>query len=375
MTIMVRTTVAAVALAICGLSGCGGGDLPQPQVWRFAIEESKGSVQHRYAKRFEELVEGRTDGRVDVVVYPYGTLGTSTQITEQLAMGVVEFAMASPGSLGKFIPELQVFLLHFVLPERQDDLRRVLRDPELLAALDPLYATKGLELLAVFSEGQMAWTLKQEVRSPKDFGGLKMRVMTSPILLAAYAAYGASPTPMPYAEVYSGLQLNMIDGQVNPVFAIERQKFHEVTDWLIFPGHAAFITTAVANRAFLEELPESLRSAVVTSLEELEPWIFAEQTGLESQCLAEILRDKRRQRQAVHLVGDPVGLLGSLSPDDRRELVDANPYLQAEPPLSVDEVATLRAASLPIRDIFLEIGGPGAKSVLERVIALGDAAD
>ena len=148
-----------------------------------------------------------------------------------------------------------------------------------------------------------------------------------------------------------------------------------MTDWLIFPGHAAFITTAVANRAFLEELPESLRSAVVTSLEELEPWIFAEQTGLESQCLAEILRDKRRQRQAVHLVGDPVGLLGSLSPDDRRELVDANPYLQAEPPLSVDEVATLRAASLPIRDIFLEIGGPGAKSVLERVIALGDAAD
>ncbi len=212
---------------------------PANRVWRFAIEEAEGSVQYEYAREFKHRVEALTDGQVEVVVYPYGTLGTSTQITELLNMGVVEFAMASPGSLGKFIPELQVFLLHFVLSADDRENQRILSNPELIAYFDELYAPKGLKLLSVFSEGAMVWTMKQEIRRPEDFRGVKMRVMTSPILLAAYSTYGASPTPMPYSEVYSSLQLNMIDGQVNPVFAIERQKFHEVTSWLIFPGHAA----------------------------------------------------------------------------------------------------------------------------------------
>lgn len=368
-----RPVLFLLAALVLGFAGCGSGAAePRTQalVWRFAIEESKGGVQHRYAMRFKELVESRTDGRVEVVVYPVGTLGTSTQITEQLAMGVLEFAMASPGSLGKFIPQLQVFLLHFVFPERPGELRQVLADSRLTTAIDPLYAAKGLELMALFAEGQMAWTLKDAVRTPADFAGVKMRVMTSPILLAAYGAYGASPTPMPYAEVYSGLQLNMIDGQVNPVFAIERQKFHEVTDWLVFPGHAAFITTAAANQAFLEGLPDDLRTIVTDTFRELGPWIFAEQTGLEAQRLAVILRDKQRQRQTLHLCGDVMSLLDALPEEDRRDLVDDNEYLVLEPPLSDEEVAAFRAASLKVRDHYLRLGGPGAEALLEQILTL-----
>lgn len=372
-----RSLALLLAALLPAIPGCGGPAAeapPRPFVWRFAIEESKGSVQDRYATRFEKLVEERAGGRVDVVVYPVGTLGTSTQITEQLAMGVLEFAMASPGSLGKFIPELQVFLLHFILPERPAELRRVLAEPELVAALDPLYAGKGLELMALFAEGQMAWTLKREVRRPDDFAGLKMRVMTSPILLAAYGAYGASPTPMPYAEVYSGLQLNMIDGQVNPVFAIERQKFHEVTDWLIFPGHAAFITTAAANREFMAALPADLREIVTDTFRELDPWIFAEQTALEARRLADILRDKQRQQQTLHLCGAVAGLLDAFSAEDRRDLVDENEFLVLEPPLSDEELAAFRAASRGVRDTFLRLGGPGAGELLDRILALSKQA-
>ena len=356
--------------AVVASAGCDGKPESEArEVWRFAIEESKGSVQHQYAMRFKQLIEERTDGEVEVVVYPYGTLGTSTQITEQLALGVVEFAMASPGSLGKFIPQLQVFLLHFVLPQQPDDVRAVLSDPQLVRSLDPLYAEKGLALLSMYSEGQMAWTLKEEVRTPADFSWLKMRVMTSPILLAAYGAYGASPTPMPYSEVYSGLQLNMIDGQVNPVFAIERQKFHEVTNWLIFPGHSAFVTTAAANRAFLETLPASQRALVRSVIAELDPWIFEIQTELESQRLVVILKDSLRQRRPLHLVGNTDGLLASFTADQRRELVEENPYLTLEPPLTPAEVAAFREASKQVQQVFLDIGGNDADAILTRVLS------
>ena len=361
--------LAVVVLAASAvLTGCSRGtSAPEAEIWRFAIEESKGSVQHQYAMRFKELIEERTAGDVEVVVYPYGTLGTSTQITEQLSLGVVQFAMASPGSLGKFIPELQVFLLHFVLPQRPADVQNVLADPQLIAFLDPLYAAKGLNLLSMYSEGQMAWTLKEEVRQPDDFSGLKMRVMTSPILLAAYGAYGASPTPMPYSEVYSGLQLNMIDGQVNPVFAIERQKFHEVTDWLIFPGHSSFVTTAAGNRQFLAALSDSRRQLVTDVIAELDPWIFDIQTELESLRLVDILRDTLRQRRDLHLIGDAESLLACFTPEQRRELVDENPFLTLEPPLTADEVEAFREASEDVQDVFLSIGGSDATRVLAQV--------
>ena len=360
-----------IALAMLLLAGCGENQQSRSSrdIWRFAIEEAEGSVQHEYALRFKELVEQRTNGEVEVVIYPYGTLGTSTHITEQLNMGVIEFAMASPGSLGKFIPELQVFLLHFVLPQDDRAAQQLLSDPELVSYFDDLYAPKGLKLLSIYSEGEMVWTMKKEVRTPEDFQGVKMRVMTSPILLAAYSAYGASPTPMPYSEVYSGLQLNMIDGQVNPIFAIERQKFHEVTSWLIFPGHTSFITTCASNRKFFDQLPPSKREMVQAVIAELDEYIFDVQTRFQAERLKDILRDKKRQQAELSICGDLKDFVDSLSPAEKQELIDDNLYLKLNPGLSAEERELLEAASESVRALFLESGGPRSAEVLERLQA------
>jgi tripartite ATP-independent transporter DctP family solute receptor len=342
---------------------------PQPTVWRFAIEESKGSVQHAYALKFKELIEARTSGRVEVVVYPYGTLGTSPQITEQLNMGIIEFAMASPGSVGKFLPEMQVFLLHFVFSEDDDVNRTVLSDPELLATCDALYAEKGLKLLSIYGEGEMVWTTHKEIRRPEDFSGLKMRVMTSPILLAAYNAYGASATPLPYSEVYSALQLNMIDGQVNPVFAIERQKFHEVTDWLTFPKHATFITTAVANRPFFDGLSSGDQQLVEDVILELEEYIFHVQLGFQTERLKRILADKLQKQASLHICGDLSRFTASLSAEEQRELIQDNEYLEITPPLTDEERRAFRQRSESVRQVFLGIGGNEGERVLNEILS------
>lgn len=362
-------TLLGAMILLCGCGRDLAGDSRQvAETWRFAIEESEGSVQHEYALRFKQLIEERTNGEVEVVVYPYGTLGTSTHITEQLNMGVVEFAMASPGSLGKFIPEMQVFLLHFVLSQDDRTNQRILSDPRLIEDLDQLYAPKGLKLLSIYSEGEMVWTMKQRVRSPDDFGNVKMRVMTSPILLAAYDAYGASPTPMPYSEVYSALQLNMIDGQVNPIFAIERQKFHEVTSWMIFPGHTSFITTCAANRPFVETLPANHQAILKRTITELDEYIFGVQTQFQTERLKDILRDKKRKQSPLKVIGKMDRFVNSLSAEEQKELIDENPYLEFRPPLSEQEIAAFRQASRDVRDVYLEIGGRDAPEVLARLL-------
>lgn len=290
---MIRGLVAVVLMGLVGCSGPSRGE-----VWRVAIEELPGSVQHEWATRFEERIEAETD--VDVVVYPYGALGTSDHTTELLHNGSLQVAMASPGHLGKLIPEVQAFLLHFALTEDEAANNRALSDPELVGLLDELYAPKGFQLLSIYSEGWMVWTLDRPVRAPEDFAGLKMRVMTSPLLLSAYEAYGASPTPMPYAEVYSGLQLSMIDGQVNPIFAIEEMSFYEVTDVMVFPNHAPFVTTAAANREFYQGLSEERRTLVDRVVADLQEEILGVQVEFNDERLERIL-DKRPEIEVIEL--------------------------------------------------------------------------
>ena len=328
--------LAALVLLTVLAAGCG----PRRQVgdqviWRFAIEETQGSVQDAYAQRFKELIEERSDGEIAVKVYPYGTLGTSDQMTEQLHNGTIEFVMSSPGHLGKLIPEVQVFLLHFIFSDDPKVNNRVLRDPELIDTFDELYEDKGLKLLTFYSEGWMVWTADRPIREPEDFRGVKFRTMTSPLLLEAYEAYQASPTPLPYSEVYSGLQLSMIDGQVNPVFAIEEMSFYEVSETMIFPNHALFITSAVTGEDFYDTLSPERRELVQGVVGDLQDEIFQIQRQFNLERL-----DTIKER---------------------------NPDL-AILRLTEQEREKFRQASLPVRDTFVDMVGPEGENVLELIL-------
>ncbi len=318
--------------------GCRNSHEAAPSViWRFAIEETPGSVQDAYAQKFKELIESRTKGEVEVTVYPYGTLGTSDHVTELLAMGTVQFAMASPGHLGKLIPEVQALLLHFLLTDDETINNRALNDPELREFMNQFYEAKGFELLSIYSEGWMVWTTRKPIRSPEDFEGVKIRVMTSPLLLAAYAAYGASPTPLPYGEVYSALQLNMIDAQVNPVFAIEEMSFYEVVDYMIFAKHAPFVSTAVANKEFMESLTAEHRLIVLETIEELRPYILDIQLQFNRERL-----DRIRERKPT------LKIISELTPEER---------------------SVFRARSLEVRQTYIDMTGESGKQTLAAIDA------
>jgi len=300
--------------------------------WKFALEEIHGSVQDAYAQKFKELIEQRTNNEISVTVYPYGTLGTSDQVTELIHMGAIQFATASPGHLGKTIPELQLFLLHFVFSNDNVVNQAVLGESQVLRDyIDQLYQHKGLKFLALYPEGWQVWTTNKEIRQPQDFAGLKMRVMTSPMLLRAYAAYGANPTPLPYSEVYSALQLHMIDAQVNPVFAIEEMSFYEVTDYLIFPRHAQFVTSVVTNPHFFETLPTDKQQLIKEVITELNSYIFTVQETFNSERL--------------------------------KTMQTRKPNLQIRY-LTAAERDAFRKASLPVRQEYIDMVGPRGKALL-----------
>ena len=317
------------------LAGCGGNP-SETRHWRFAIEEIPGSVQDAYAQQFKKLIEQKTDGKVQVEVYPYGSLGTSADITEQVRSGALQFAFASPGHLGSVIPEVQVFSLHFLFSGNDQVNERVLTDdPPLYKTLGAAYREKGLDLMAIVPEGWMVWTGNKPLRTPADFKGFKIRTMVSPLLLKAYEAYGANPTPMAYSEVYSGLQLNMIDGQVNPIFAIEEMSFYEVQKAMTFARHLPFIATVITNPRFFDGLPKKLQQTVREVRHELDGYIYDVQREYNAKRLEKI--ERVSDIQMVHLT------------QAQRE--------------------AFRKLSLPVRKEYVQMAGPRGQRILDIIEA------
>lgn len=317
-----------LALSMAGLSQAA-----QAEEWKFAIEEIQGSVQDAYAQKFKEIIEEKSGGDVTVAVYPYGTLGDSGELTELVANGVLQFANASPGHLGTLVPEIQVFSIPYLLPQDEEVTKQILTDSKTIYEdLAGDLEEKGLKLLTMYPEGEMVWTANKPIRNPADFNGFKMRTMVSPMLTEAYKAYGANPTPLPYSEVYGGLQLKMIDGQVNPVFAIEEMKFYEVNDYLIFSGEQQFTTTVVSGADWYSGLSEDQQKMVQEAINQANDHIFQVQRQYNTERLEKI-KEKRPDIQVIEL--------------------------------TEEERAAFRDKAQAVRDKYVEIVGPEGKETLE----------
>jgi TRAP-type C4-dicarboxylate transport system substrate-binding protein len=277
------------AFAACALTVTSSAAMAD--TWRYAFEESMTDVQGVYAQAFKKYIEENSDHTLQL--FPYGTLGESADIMEQAQAGILQFVDQSPGFTGALIPEAQVFFIPYLLPENEDQLAEFFRTSKAINETFPkLYAEQGLELLTMFPEGEVVITTKEPFKSPEELAGVKVRVMTNPLLVESYKAFGATPTPLPWGEVYGGLQTNIIQGQENPLFWVESAKMYEVTDVITFTGHNNFTTAVMANKAFFDGLPETDQALIEKGMDAAFDQIIAYQRGLGDKSLATIQENK-----------------------------------------------------------------------------------
>ncbi|MDR5903737.1 TRAP transporter substrate-binding protein DctP [Franzmannia qiaohouensis] len=281
---MVRNllTAASVGALLFGLSAAASADN-----WRYAHEEFEGDVQDVFAVAFKEYVEENSDHTVQI--YRFGELGESDDIMEQTQAGILQFVNQSPGFTGSLIPEAQIFFIPYLLPTDEETVIEFFNNSTAIHETFPeLYAEQGLELLKMYPEGEMVVTLDEPFTSPDDLRGKNIRTMTNPLLSETYRAFGATPTPLPWGEVYGGLQTNIIQGQENPIFWIESGGLYEVSPHLVFTGHGWFTTAMMANQDFFDGLSEEDQQLVRDATEAAYEHTIEHISGLADDSLAAI---------------------------------------------------------------------------------------
>jgi TRAP-type C4-dicarboxylate transport system substrate-binding protein len=307
----------------------------QAETWRYAFEESLTEVQGVYATKFKEGIEANSDHEIQL--FPFGTLGESADIMEQAQAGILQFVDQSPGFTGSLIPEAQVFFVPYLLPTDQDHLGRFYRESKAINQdFKGLYAKQGLELLRMFPEGEVAMTTKAPVKSCADLNEVKFRVMTNPLLVESYKAFGATPTPLPWGEVYGGLQTNIIQGQENPTFFLYSTKIYEVTDHITYAGHNNFTTAVMANKDFYDGLGADDQKLIQDAATAAYDYIVTYQKGLAETELEKIVKAKPEMTVTV---------------------------------LTEEQRACFKAAAKDVEAKFIEMTGDSGKAILDQMKA------
>ncbi len=186
----------------------------KPIVLRLAETHPKGYPTELGDEEFARLVKERSGGRIVIEVYPGSQLGEEKAVIEQVQFGAIDLTRVSISPLASFVPKLNAFQMPYLYRD-SDHMWKVLKGDigkELLASLEPF----GFIGLGWFDGGARSfYNSKKPVRTPADLKGLKIRVQESELMMGLVRAFGAVPTPMPYGEVYSGLQTGVIDGAEN----------------------------------------------------------------------------------------------------------------------------------------------------------------
>jgi len=248
---------------------------------KIASEEIEGDFMTVWANNFADAMRESTNGGLDITVYPYGTLGDNRDINELAQLGVVEGVYSDFAWISSFVPEAQVLGLHYLWPKEKmpQVLEHVVKNGKFLPLLEEKFREKGLVPLGIVYEGWQWITGQDSVNTMADLKGIKTRVMGSKLLVEDYRAYGMSPTPMGYGEIYSALQNGLLDAQVNPMFADYSMKFFEVTEYFTQIWAEPFLGIPTLNKTFYDslspEVQQDMKDYWANAVLPSEEWIDA----------------------------------------------------------------------------------------------------
>jgi len=264
--------VIAMAAAFMIPLGCGTSDKPSKVETRPSLKlATMTAASHTYnqgAAKLAELVKARTNGRLEIVVYPDGQLGKGErELLEAVQQGTIDIYVGSTGPISGFSPSMAILDIPFLF-ENHAHVDRVLDGPVGKQLMEDLDKT-GLKALAFWENGFRNLTnSKRPVRTPEEAKGLKIRTMENKIHLTAWKAIGVNAVPMAWGEVYGALQQGTIDGQENPVAVIYSSQLNEVQKYLSLTQHVYSPAIVIVSAKRWQGLsPEDREVLAKTALE------------------------------------------------------------------------------------------------------------
>ncbi|HZG72375.1 MAG TPA: DctP family TRAP transporter solute-binding subunit, partial [Chondromyces sp.] len=220
--------------------------------------------RHMAVMHFKELVEERSDGKINVLVYPSEQLGSEAEMIESVTFNDLQMVAAS--AFSQYDARIGVFELPYLFDSYEEAWSTL--DGEIGQEVAEPFLEHNLRILAYFENGFRHVTSNKPVESPEDLKGVKIRTPENPLSINTFKAFGANPTPMAFGELYMALQQGTVDAQENPVANAYASKFNEVQDYLNLTAHQYMPLPVAVSEDFWQSLTPEQQGVIESSAKE-----------------------------------------------------------------------------------------------------------
>ncbi|MDU9407457.1 TRAP transporter substrate-binding protein [Pseudomonas sp. zfem001] len=229
--------------------------------FKIAFVQAKDHPHGLGAQKFAEIIKEKSGGKMKVMVFASGTLGGDAQVISSVQGGTVDMTLVTPGLLSGIEKGFALYGLPFLF-QNSAEVDAVLDGPagqNLLTTLEP----HGLIGLGYWDHGfRHVTNSKHPVQKLEDIKGLKLRLQQIPTAIESFKALGANVVPLSFTELYTAMETRTVDGQENPLAAIETSKFYEVQKYLSLTGHFYDPLVAIFSKRTWDKLNETERELV-----------------------------------------------------------------------------------------------------------------
>lgn len=237
---------------------------------------STAHPRHLALLEFEKYVEEKTNGKVQVELYPAAVLGSEPDMQESMRMGNLEAFVGGP--FDTISKKLNLFLMPFFF-DNQEALMRVAKNDKVFNLISQDAEANGLKVLAIGDGGARQITnSKRRITKPSDMKGLKLRTPSIEAIMVCMNTLGASTVSIPLADCYMALKTGVADGQENPIATIYDQKLYEVQHYITYVNYQYHPEVMTMNAAYYNSLPAEYQKVVSDGA-----WLFIETENKLSQ--------------------------------------------------------------------------------------------
>jgi tripartite ATP-independent transporter DctP family solute receptor len=230
------------------------------RTFRSADVHSKDFPTNMAVMHMGEELSAATGGKDSIKVFGDSSLGSEKDTIEQVKIGALDMVRVSPAAFNGIVPESSIPSLPFLFRDI-NHLRSTMygaQGEKVLAGFEKA----GFIGLALYESGARSLYAKKPIKSIADTKGLKIRVIPSDLMVGLVSAMGASPTPMPFAEVYTGLKTGLLDAAENNYPSYDEAKHFESAPFYSETMHVMTPEVLVFSKKIWDTLTPQEQTAI-----------------------------------------------------------------------------------------------------------------
>ena len=278
----------AVFLAAVAVVGLTFGQLEAAEKYSLRISTSQTDqslITRAYMKLADELNK-RSEGRLDVKVFPSSQLGNDEDVIEQAIQGAGVAVNTDPARMGTYVKDMGILMMGY-FADNYDECYKITQTETFKKWEEELASKHGIRVLSFnFYDGPRHFMTNNEVKKPADLANQRIRTIGSEVCIETLNALGATPVAMSWGEVYNGIQSKALDGCEAQNTSTYPSKIYEVAKFQSKTGHFQLMQAIVCGEVWFKKLPEDLQKLLLDT---------AREVGVESAKLVMAEADKDEQ--------------------------------------------------------------------------------